>query len=97
LGNLEVVSCATSDLWGEFFYTFSAAIIADDQGYIWVFHYANSMPGLVCLPVPFLVPLLLTFIIIAILDSKKIYTRLQANRASPPEQPKSRRVNVFTN
>jgi len=78
LGDRKVASCATLELFGEFFNTYSVAVIADSQGDFWVFHYGYSFPQLICIPIPFGLPLLITLIIIGILDGKKIYARLQA-------------------
>lgn len=78
LGDKKVATCATIELFGEFFNTYSVAVIADDQEDFWVFHYGYSFPQLICIPIPFGLPLLITLIIIGILDGKKIYARLQA-------------------
>ena len=89
LGDRQVASCATSDVWGEFFDTYSVAIIADTQGDFWVIHYGYSLPLLLCSPIPFGLPLLITVIITGMLDSKKIYRWIQAKKAASSELPKT--------
>mgnify|MGYP001119434062 CR=1 FL=1 len=69
--------------------TGSVAIIADTQGDFWVIHYGYSLPLLLCSPIPFGLPLLITVIITGMLDSKKIYRWIQAKKAASSELPKT--------
>lgn len=86
LGEKEVTSCATIDLLGEFFSTHSVAVIADSQGDLWVYPYGYSLPQLLCIPIPFGLPLLITVIITVILNSLSPGVKEQTAELPKPEQ-----------
>jgi hypothetical protein len=86
LGEKEMASCAALDLFGEFFETYSVAAIADSQGDFWVFHFGYSIPQLLCIPVPFGLPLLITVIITVILNSLAPGGKDQTAELPKPDQ-----------